>query len=81
MTILVPSIVNVLIEFFTTRITVRLSDRFKVTKNKINFVKNCPQCGLNSQPVDHYSNALTTELSQHSVVSLNLHGIYKVMLY
>ena len=30
------------IEFFTTRIFVRLSDRSKVTQHKINFVKNCP---------------------------------------
>ena len=27
-----------------------LSDRSKVTQNKINFVKNCPQWGLSSQP-------------------------------
>ena len=35
-----------MIEFFTIRISVRLSDRSKVTQNKINFVKNCPQWGL-----------------------------------
>ena len=35
-------------EFFTLNISVRLSDRFKVTQNKINFVKNCPQWSLNS---------------------------------
>ena len=42
-----------------------LSDRFKVTQNKINFVKNCPQWDLNSQPSDHDSNALTTELGRN----------------
>ena len=47
------------------RISVRLSDRFKVTQHKINFVKNCPQCGLNSQPLDHQSHALTTELARN----------------
>ena len=70
-------------EVLTLGVSVRLSDRFKVTQNKINFVKNCPQGGrgLNPQPPDHDSNALTTELSQHSVASLFLHGLYKVMLY
>ena len=32
-------------EFFTIGVSVRLSDRFNVTQNKINFVKNCPQWG------------------------------------
>ena len=64
-------------EFFTLGVSVRLSDRFKVTQSKINFVKNCPQWGLNSQPPDLDSNALTTELSQHSVASLNFHGLIK----
>ena len=32
---------------FTVRVSVRLSDRSKVTQNKINFVKNCPKWGLN----------------------------------
>ena len=41
------------IEFFTIRISVRLSNRSKVIQNKINFVKNCSQWGLNSQPPDH----------------------------
>ena len=40
------------------RISVRLSDTSKVTQHKINFVKNCPQWGLNSQPLDHQSHAL-----------------------
>ena len=39
-------------------ISVRLSDRSKVTHNKINFVKNCPLWGLNPQPPDHQSHAL-----------------------
>ena len=52
-------------EFFTSGISVRLSDRFKVTQNKINFFKTCPQWGLNSQPPDHDSNALTTELGRN----------------
>ena len=47
-------------EFFSIRISVRISDRSKVTQNKINFVKNCPQWGLNSQPLDHQSRALPT---------------------
>ena len=46
-------------------ISVRLSDRFKVTLNKINFVKNCPQWGLNPQTLDHHSNALPTELGRN----------------
>ena len=45
------------------------------------FVKNCPQWGLKQGPPDLQANALPTELSQHSVASLNLHGLYKVMLY
>ena len=53
------------------RISVRLSDRSKVTQNKINFVKNCPQWGLNSQPPDHQSPALTTVLSHYLVVGVN----------
>ena len=63
------------IEFFT----LGLSDTFlsdyltdlKVTQNKINFVKNCPQWGLNSQPPDHLSNALPTELSHYLIVCVN----------
>ena len=31
------------IEFFTIRISVRLSNISEVTQHKINFVKNCPQ--------------------------------------
>ena len=40
-----------------------------------------PSRGLNPGPLDHHANALSTELSQYSVASLNLHGIYKVKLY
>ena len=43
--------------------------------------KNCPQSLLNPQPPDLHSNALPTQLSQHSVASLNLHGLCKVVLY
>ena len=63
------------------RISVRLSDRSKVTQNKINFVKNCRQWGLNSQPPDHQSNALPTELSHYLVVGVNQQGLPEVMLY
>ena len=41
------------------------SKRNKITQNKINFVKNCPQWGLNSHPPDHHSNALATELGRN----------------
>ena len=44
-------------------------------------IKNFPHSGFNPQPPDLHSNALPTELSQHSVASLSLHGLYKVMLY
>ena len=47
------------------RITVRLSDRSKVAHNKIIFVQNCPQWGLNAWPPDHHSNALPSELSRN----------------
>ena len=59
----VSSIIHelVILEFFTLGVSVRLSDRFKVTQNKINFIQNCPQWGLNSQPLDHHSNALPTK--------------------
>ena len=69
------------IEFFTIRVSVRLSDRFNVTQNKINFVKNCPQWGWKPGSPNLQASALPTELSQHSVASLNLHCLYKVMLY
>ena len=47
------------------RISVRLSDRSKVTQNKINFVKNFLQWGLNPWTADHHSNALPTELDRN----------------
>ena len=59
------------IEFFTIRISVRLSVRSQVKPNKINFVRNYPQWGLNSQPLDHQSDALPTELSHYLVVAVN----------
>ena len=37
--------------------------------------------GLKPGSPDLQANALPTELSQHSVASMNLHGLYKVMLY
>ena len=36
-------------------ISVRLSDRSKVTQNKIYLIKNWPQCGLNPRFLDHHS--------------------------
>ena len=54
-----------IIDFFTTRISVRLSDRPKPTQNKINNLKNCPQWGLNSQPLDHQPYALSTVLEKN----------------
>ena len=53
------------------RISVRLSDRSEVTQHKINFVKNCPQLSLNSQPPNHQSHALSTELCHYLVVGVN----------
>ena len=56
------------------RISVRLSDRSKVTQEKINFVKNIfPQCplSLNLQALDYHSNALPTELNHYLVVYVN----------
>ena len=46
-------------------ISVRLSERSKVTQNKINFIKNCPQWSVNSQPPDHQSHALLTEVGRN----------------
>ena len=46
-------------------ISIRLSDRSKVTQNKINFTKNSSQLDLNSQPPDHQSHALLTELGRN----------------
>ena len=62
-------------------VSVRLSDRSLHREEQKKFVKNCPQLGLNPWPLDHHANALPTELSQHSVASLKLHGLHKVMLY
>ena len=51
------------------------------SKKKKKKIQNRPQWGWNPGPPHLYSNTLPTELSQHSVASLNLHGLYKVMLY
>ena len=68
-------------EFFTIGVSVRLSDRSLHREEQKKFVKSCPQWGWKPGPPDLQANALSTELSQHSVASLNLHGLYKVMLY
>ena len=70
-------------EFFVIGVSVRLSERsLHREEQKKNFVKNCPRgTGLKPGPPDPQANALPNELSQHSVASLNLPGIYKVMLY
>ena len=54
---------------------------FTQGRAKKKFVKNCPQWDLKPGPLDLQANALPTELSQHSVARLNLHGLNKVMLY
>ena len=54
---------------------------FHTRKSKKQFVKNFPQWSLKPGLPDLQANALPTELSQHSVASLNLHSLYKVMLY
>ena len=64
-----------IIEFFTIGVSVRLPDRSSHREEQKKIVKNCPQWGLNAQPPDLQANALPTELS------LNLHGLCKVMLY
>ena len=56
------TLLRLTIGVLTIRISVRLSDRSKVTQNKINFVKNCPQWGLNPWPSDHHFDALPTGL-------------------
>ena len=66
-----PFLVVGIIEFFTIHVSVRLSDRSKVAQNKINFIKNCSQWGLNSLPQDHQSTALSTVLSHYLVVLVN----------
>ena len=60
-----PDSQQITFEFFTVHISVRLSDRSKGTQRKINFVQNCPQWGLNSQPPDHQSHALPTVLGRN----------------
>ena len=69
------------IEFFKIGISGRLSDRSLHGEEQNKIVKDCPQWGLKPGPLDLQANALPTELSQHSVATLNLHDLYKVMLY
>ena len=76
-------------EFFTIGLSdAFLSDFLTDIKlhsfNKINFVKNCPQWGLNSQPPDHQSGALTTELARNlleisEVSFLLFHGPFHML--
>ena len=68
-------------EFFTIGVSVRLSDRCVHLEEQKKLVKNCPQWHLKPGPPDLQANASPTELCQHSVASLNFHGLYKVMLY
>ena len=70
-----------LVEFFTIGVSVRLSDRSSHRDEQKKIIKNCPQWGWKPGPLDLQATALPTELSQHSVASLYLHGLYKVMLY
>ena len=66
--ITIPNGINIIRVFHDKeilRISVRISGRSKVTQNKINFVKNCPQWGLNSQPPDHQSRTLPTVLARN----------------
>ena len=44
-------------------------------------IKSCCYLGLNSQPPDHQSNGLLTELSHYLVVGVNYEGLYEIMLY
>ena len=71
----------IIIEFFTIGVSVKLSDRSLHKEEQKKCIKNCPRGRLKPGPPDLQANALQTELSQHSVASLNLHGLYKVMLY
>ena len=50
---------------------------FYTGKSKKKLSKVIPSGGWNPRPPDHHSNALPTELCQHSVASLNLHGLKK----
>ena len=60
---------HVAVEFFTFRKSdASLSDY--LTDLKLH-KKNCFQWGLNSQPPDNQSGALTTELSHYLVVGVN----------
>ena len=71
------------IEFFTIAVSVRLSDRSLHREEQKKSSKVAPSgvASWKQGPPDLQANALPTEPSQHSVASLNLHGLYKVMLY
>ena len=71
-----------LFEFFTIGVSDRLPDRsLHREKQKENRQKNCSQWGWKPGLPDLQPNTLPTELNQHSVASLNLHALYKVMVY
>ena len=75
---------NLPFEFFTIGVSVRLSDRSLHMEEQKKIRQKLPPMGqwvLKRGPPDLQANALPTELSQHSVASLNLQGLYKIMLY
>ena len=51
-----------------------LTDFYTREEQKKKIIKNCPQWVLKTWPLDQ-ANALPTELRQHSVARLNLHGL------
>ena len=69
------------LSFSIIRLFLPTSGRILPALTEKSKVKNCPQWGLNPRPLEHHTNALLTELSKHLVTSLNLWGLYKVMLY
>ena len=69
------------LSFSFTRLFLPNSGRILPKVTEKNKIKNCPQWGLNPGLLDYHANALLNELSQYLVASLNLHGLYKVMLY
>ena len=57
---------DIVIEFFTIHVSVRLSDRsLHMEEQKKKFMKNCPQWGWKPGPQDLQSNALPTELGRN----------------
>ena len=61
-------------------VSVRLSDRSYTHEKSKKYLSKSPQWELNPEPLDHQANTLRTELTQHSVASLNLQGLYKVII-